>query len=292
PESFPQRWQAALEAAVPWAAYLAARTASQRGEAWVRCAALAKDPRILDCFAEALAANGVAGEVRVGKLLDLILTSRFLERPVSAAVKGPSSAGKSYLCARVLDFFPPRAYYALSAMSEKALAYSKEPLEHRMLVVYEAAGLRSQFASYLVRSLLSEGRVRYETVEKTASGLKARLIEREGPTGLLVTTTAIKLHEENETRLLEIPVTHTRAQTQEGLRQLARDGHRPIVDVSAWHAFQEWLGGAEHRVTVPYAESLAALIPPVHVRLRRDFAAVLALIKSHAILHQASRERG
>jgi hypothetical protein len=64
------------------------------------------------------------------------------------------------------------------------------------------SGLSGDFASYLVRSLLSEGRVRYETVEKTKDGLKPRLIEREGPTGLLVTTTAVKLHPENETRLL------------------------------------------------------------------------------------------
>src|SRR5439155_6355143 len=33
------------------------------------------------------------------------------------------------------------------------------------------------------------------------------------------------------------------------------------------------------------------LIPPVAVRLRRDFRAVLNLIRTHAILHQATRER-
>jgi hypothetical protein len=100
-------------------------------------------------------------------------------------------------------------YHALSAMSERALAYSEEPLVHRFLVLYEAAGLRSDFTSYLLRSLLSEGRVRYETVEKTPDGLRSRVIEREGPTGLLVTTTAIGLHPENETRLLSITVTDT-----------------------------------------------------------------------------------
>jgi hypothetical protein len=31
-------------------------------------------------------------------------------------------------------------------------------------------------------------------------------------------------------------------------------------------------------------------VPPVSVRLRRDFAAVLALVKAHAILHQMSRQ--
>jgi hypothetical protein len=52
-----------------------------------------------------------------------------------------------------------------------------------------------------------------------------------------------------------------------------------------------WLAAAEHGVTVPYADELAAAIPPVAVRLRRDFGALLNLIRAHAILHQASRER-
>jgi hypothetical protein len=44
-------------------------------------------------------------------------------------------------------------------------------------------------------------------------------------------------------------------------------------------------------VAIPYAPALAELVPPVAVRLRRDFGAVLNLIQTHAILHQASRER-
>ena len=87
-------------------------------------------------------------------------------------------------------------------MSERAMAYSEKPLVHCFLVLYEATALKNDFVAYLVRSLLSEGRVRYETVEKTKDGLRSRLIEREGPTGLLVTTTAIRLHPENETAAL------------------------------------------------------------------------------------------
>lgn len=86
----------------------------------------------------------------------------------------------------MLDFSPESAYYCLTAMSERAMVYSTEPLKHRHLVLYEAAGM-GEDASYFIRSLLSEGQVRYETVERTAGGLKARLIEREGPTGLLLT---------------------------------------------------------------------------------------------------------
>ena len=48
----------------------------------------------------------------------------------------------------------------------------------------EAAGVQGEFGNYLVRSLLPEGRLVYEFVEKTKDGLRNRRIEREGPTGL------------------------------------------------------------------------------------------------------------
>jgi hypothetical protein len=64
----------------------------------------------------------------------------------------------------------------------------------------------------------------------------------------------------------------------------------PDTDMSSWLAFQTWLGLANHRVYIPYAVSLATALAPVAVRLRRDFALVLNLIKAHALLHQMTRE--
>jgi hypothetical protein len=175
-------------------------------------------------------------------------------------------------------------------MSEKTLAYSDEPIRHRFLVLYEAAGMSGDFQTYLIRSLLSEGRLRYETIEKTSEGMKPRLIEREGPTGLIVTTTMERLHPENETQLLSLSVTDTREQTGQVLRALAEEDVS-VPDLAPWAALQEWIEAGSRRVTIPFAKVLAEKVPPVSVRLRRDFAAVLSLIKAHAILHQASRDR-
>ena len=52
--------------------------------------------------------------------------------------------------------------------------------------------MMGEFASYLLRSLLSEGRIVYEMVESQPCGLVPRRIEKEGPTGLIVTTTAVR----------------------------------------------------------------------------------------------------
>ena len=290
-EHFKERFTAALRVATPYAEFERAEREATARKAWAECEDLVLVPNILERFAEDLARSGVVGESKLAKLLYLAVTSRFLERPVSVAMKGPSSGGKSYLTERVLGFFPDEAYYALTAMSEHALAYGDEPLKNRVLVLYEAAGMDSDLTTYFVRSLLSEGRLRYETVEKTSEGMKPRLIEREGPTGLIVTTTAVKLHPENETRLLSLTVTDTQEQTRAVMEALAEEVGEEESDLGEWHPLQRWLGTAEHRVNIPYAKTLAALIPPVAVRLRRDFGAVRNLIRAHAILQQASRER-
>lgn len=254
------------------------------------CAELARAPRILDRFAEALASRGVVGEGRAVKLTYLILTTRFLQRPVSAAVKGPSSAGKSFLIENVLASFPKTAYYNLTAMSERVLVYTKQPLSHRFIVICEASALRGDMLQYLIRSLLSEGRINYEVVERAGDTFQTRRIEQEGPTGLLVTTTAVKLHPENETRFFSIPVNDSPEQTGAILRAIAAQNGESEPD-PMWLDYQEWIERAEHRVVVPYATALANSVPPQAVRLRRDFASLLSLIKAHAILHQASRER-
>lgn len=290
PDQFPDRWQVALTRAVPWTQYAAEQADSERQAAWELCRDLAREPRILDTFADGLTATGYAGDTRVPKLLYLALTSRRLDRPVSAVVKGPSSGGKSYAVERTAAYFPESAYYALSGMSERALAYGDEPLSHRMLIVYEAAGMAGEMQSYLLRSLLSEGRIRYETVEKTSDGIRPRLIEREGPTGVILTTTAVRLHPENETRLLSIPVADTPEQTRAVLRALAMGSSEP-VNFEPWRALQTWLDHVERRVAIPFAATLVELIPPVAVRLRRDIGAVLNLIRAHALLHQAIRDR-
>jgi hypothetical protein len=291
PDMFREQFEAALEDAEPWIEIERAAAEAASCEAREACRELAQEPDILGRFAEELARSGVAGEARIAKLLYLAVTSRLLARPVSIALKDPSSGGKSHVVERVLSFVPERAYYALTAMSERTLAYSEEPIKHRFLVIYEAAGMSGEFATYLMRSLLSEGRVRYETVEKTSEGIKPRLIEREGPTGLIVTTTAVKLHPENETRLLSLTVTDTQDQTRAVMAALAEEAGEAGPNFESWHALQVWLEGAERRVSIPYAKILADLIPPVAVRLRRDFGALLNLIRAHALLHQASRDR-
>jgi hypothetical protein len=129
----------------------------------------------------------------------------------------------------------------------------------------------------------------YELVEKTKFGIRARLIDKPGPTGLITTTTAPKLHPENETRLLSLGVIDTPDQTRAVMQALAADDAASTINYSQWHALQTWLATGERQVAVPFARKLADRIPPVAVRLRRDFKLLLTLIRAHALLHRANR---
>ena len=266
----------------------------RRDAAWGSCGELGSAPRILDRFGESMEGLGVVGEYRVTRLLYFAIVSRLFRRPVSVVVKGPSSGGKSWVTEMTLKHFPTSAYYALSAMSERALVYSKEPLKHRMLVFYEASGMAGELQSYLVRTLLSEGRLRYETVGKN---LQTILIEREGPTGALITTTQVSLHPENETRLVSVTVDDSTNQTAVVMQSAARRYERDVRSADdpamfgEWLEFQRWIELGGHDVLVPYARALAKEIPPVATRLRRDFSALLTLVEAHALLHQVNRDR-
>jgi hypothetical protein len=289
-DDFDQAWTTMVATAKPWTSIAKEQAEAVSAEAWEACRTLATQPDITSLAADHLELRGVVGERRVSRLLYLIVTSRLLDRPINASIKGPSSSGKSYNLEQVLRLFPDSTYYSLSGMSEKALIYDDEPLVHRYLVIYEAGGLNGDFASYLMRSLLSEGRVHYVTVEKTAEGIRPRTLTREGPTGLLTTTTQVHLHPENETRMLSINTTDSQDQTRRILLSIATP-NTEIPNVTEWHALQTWLTHATHDVAIPYAAQLATMIPPIAVRLRRDFNLLLSLIRSHAILHQANRER-
>ncbi|CAN5564901.1 hypothetical protein BH23CHL4_BH23CHL4_07970 [soil metagenome] len=285
----------AMEASVRLAETVAASTQQSADDAWGQCSGIAQNTDILSLAATTVHHLGLTGEARNTKLMFLTLVSRLFERPVSAVVKGPSSAGKSYLVERVLMLMPGDAYYALSAVSDKVLAHSQEPIKHRHLIIYEAAGMSGDFASYLLRSLLSEGRIRYETMVQTSEGWVPRLIEREGPAGVILTTTAAKLHPENETRMLSLLASDSREQTREIMRTIATqaecsgaDGNN-LPDLTEWHALQAWLSTGERRVTIPYAMELANAIPTIAVRLRRDFGLLMTLIRAHALLHRQNR---
>jgi hypothetical protein len=123
--------------------------------------------------------------------------------------------------------------------------------------------------------------------------LRPHRIEKAGPTGLLMTTTAAVVDAELETRCLADFTDDSPEQTRRVYMVLAElEENDDPVDYKRWHDLQEWLADQEERrVHIPYVYELAQLFPNDATRLRRDFVATLCLVRALTILHQASRER-
>jgi hypothetical protein len=262
---------------------------------------LASEANILGTLLKDLAASGLAGEQDGACLVYLMLTSRLLpwgkptNRLVSGLPKGASSTGKSFLTELVLRFFPASAYFLLTAASKRYLFYTEESLEHRFVVVAEWASIANdEDLVAALRTLLTEGRLRYGSVSTEGNVPVAFEIDKAGPTGLLMTTTRAHIDEELETRLISFITDDSPEQTRKVFEALARleDDDELPVDVARWHNLQEWFAQrGEHRVHIPYIEQLAKLMPNDAPRLRRDFVSLLCLVRAHALLHQITRER-
>jgi hypothetical protein len=266
-----------------------------RDELWAKGSHLAMLPNILDQFEVDIAQAGLVNELTNAKILFLVVLSQMLDRILSVVVKGSSSEGKSYLVDRVLDFFIASMYHKLTGMSEKALIYTDRDFRHIHLVFIEQSGMSGEMQSYLIRTLLSEGRLVYEVTIKGLDGqFGTQKIEKEGPTGCIVTTTLLNLHTENETRLISITSNDTPEQTKAIMLAKGRQksSGQPLEppDFEAWHALVEWVKLGSTKVIVPYGYWLSELIPPVAVRLRRDISTIFSLIETHALLHQVNRE--
>ena len=65
-------------------------------------------------------------------------------------------------------------------------------------------------------------------------------IVKEGPTGLIFTTTQATVHHENETRLLSLNTDDSNEQTSRVMMQLASEAVND-VHLDRWHDLQHWL---------------------------------------------------
>jgi urease gamma subunit len=178
---------------------------------------------------------------------------------------------------------------------EKALLYWEDDFPHKILSMGEAAGTEEKdMQDYLLRELMSEGKLVYPIAQRHGGTIT---IIKNGPVAFMVTTTKAALNPENETRMLSLEIDDSAEQTTRVLNRVAlnvgTNADKDAIDFHPWHFFQQWLADGNRDVTVPYAVALAKLIAARSggsVRLRRDFAQVLAAIKSHALMHRYHRD--
>jgi len=267
-----------------------------------RAGALRRDPDILGRVAAAIQANGYAGNVTPAVLAYVALTSRLLERPINLAFVGESSAGKNAILDAARALVPPEAVYMFSAGSPRALLYTPEALQHRVVIFKEADSIPDDGpAASAVRALAQDNEMRYEVtmLSATSGKFETQTITKKGPTGLLTTSTCALAHQLN-TRVLVMPVADDEGTTTRKVilakgKEAAGRTRRRTTDIEAFVAFQRWLTLAgERRVVVPFGAALAQAMPKaLELRMRRDFLKILSCVQTIALLRrQGQRQRG
>jgi len=253
---------------------------------------LLEQPNLLNEAILAVENSGVVGERRAVGILHLAAKSRALKRPVNIEVNSPSSVGKTHTVLGVLALEPDSGVYELTAGSERALIYLDESLEHRTLYIQEPEGLQQGVGAAVIKSLVWEGRLRYDTVVKEDGGFVGKHIEKDGPTGLILTTTR-PIDEQISNRMLRLELDSSNEQTRRILSSIAQgmNGAKPSIDVRLWHAVS-LLVGEPAEVEISYGEWLAEHLATSTLRLRRDFTHLLTLIQASAVLYQFQRLRG
>jgi hypothetical protein len=149
----------------------------------------------------------VVGEATNKLVGYLAAVSRLLERPLAVVIQSSSAAGKSSLMDAVLAFVPQEARTQYSAMTGQSLFYmGQTSLKHRILAIAEEEG--ASRASYAMKLLQSEGELTIASTGTDAAtgNLITQEYRVEGPTMLMMTTTAIDLDEELLNRCLVLTV--------------------------------------------------------------------------------------
>jgi hypothetical protein len=295
PENFKERMLALIETARPFSELRAGAFSAEARECLAKASALLHSPDILNQLKAAIRATGFAGDTRPALMNYFGITSRLLQAPLNLAYISQSASGKNAGVDASLPFFPETSFYLLRASTPRALIYNAEDFEHRVVILTEADSLPEDGpAASAVRSLMSDGEMTYEVVERDEDGnFHVRKIVKPGPTGLITTSTKT-LGDQASTRTLTVSISDSPKQTRLVMHAQADRANDELVqpDFEPWVAAQRWLELAgERRVVIPFARKLADLLPATAVRMRRDFAQLLTVIQTNALLNQCQRER-
>lgn len=295
PDGFAETMEKLLKSARPVAEIQQEASDAEARACLETCLHLLNDPNLIRRLVKVVGKLGYAGDPRPAIITYLGLISRLLERPLNVAYISPSAAGKNAAVEATLPMFSPEAFYLLRASSPRALIYNDENFRHRTVILTEADSLPEDGpAASAVRSLMSDGEMAYEVVEKGSDGqFQVRKILKPGPTGLITTSTK-PLGDQATTRTLTVSIPDSPDQTRLVLHAQADRVNQVAAppDLNGWIALDRWLALAgERRVVIPFANLLADLVPVNAVRMRRDFRQLLSVIQALALLHQNLRDR-
>ena len=258
-------------------------------------------PDLIDQVVNDIHSMGVAGETDLARIIYLVGTSRLLERPLAAIVRGHTSAGKSYVINSVAKLFPPEMVIHAHRITPQALVHLPQGSLVRRFVVAGERSLKRDSdaveATRALREMLGDGYLsKLITVKDKKGGFATQEIHQPGPIAYVESTTlgATEILDEDRSRCLLLTVDETAEQTQRIIMGEATRRAGTLVPsndkaqvVLKHHAMQRMLRPV--RIQIPYAPDVGRQFPANTVEARRIFPHLLSLIEGSALLHQYQR---
>jgi len=237
---------------------------------------------------------GVIGEEKTALTHYIVFTSRITDEPISEIVKGESSAGKSYVVARIMLMFPKETYRDLTDATAQSFFYvPKDYFAHKIIIIFEKHG--SEKTDYSIRSLQSEKKLKLQVTIKDPETGQFMAVEKEvdGPVGFISTTTDARVHAENETRVLSIYPDESKQQTERVL-EISDLKYRGLTgpsesEIKKWQTIQKVL--KPYPVLILFVEEIRKSFPKEPVRVRRDYSKFLSILSVVTLLHQQQRSK-
>jgi hypothetical protein len=252
----------------------------------------------------------VVGEGAAIRALYLTFASRFLTGEAVRLLRlGASASGKNLVVEKTLPFIPDDVVVQISGSSPKSLPYyggdDPDALKHKIVYIPEAVipakkpGEADNDFTTMLRTLISEGRLVYQTVVIYPDGRReTETITKNGPI-VAILTTARDVDHELKTRCLVQDTDESGEQTVAIVERSLSDADEERLNYQAWLDFQRWLEmDAPYRVRIPFKKAIfiafmrwrPGFLEAVAMRMRRDVKSLLSVVKASAVLHKAQRE--
>lgn len=270
--------------------------------------AIAQDPLLFKKRLDVVNQFGVVGERNVIAMYFAALDSRLLPgdngdiNTLAVKNQGHFGSGKSFALGKTLEIYPESCYHMITNGSAKSLYYLPEGLSYKALVVAEGFQFQSNNAAdselaYIVRSLISEGRIRYMVPQKDSSGNMITVEKKlDGPTSFITTTVMEKLEPQLEDRLFTVHPNESPEHTRNIVKASAAKAAGDISSVdertiAVWKEYHRSLKPV--KIIIPYAQEIAKFILGDNVMplaVRRAFNRVISVIKAVTCAYQHQRQ--
>jgi len=269
--------------------------------------AILQSSNILDHAVEAIKALGFDphGQEDAVKAVVLGQVSRLTGSCFHVLIQGNLGEGKSDLARKTGSLHPAELREEVTSFSEMGLAYVGERgLVNKVVILGERRrndGDGDGASTAILRQLVSENRYTRRTVGDVDGTKTAINLRIDGPASFVETTTSTNVFAEDESRMIKVVLRSTPQQRSRNLGFIyececgSRGGSAGEERTKAiWNCVFRQIRPCEvilfgGGVSLPPA--LEGLLDVSHSDVKRRLRQVISLIKSHALLHQHTRQR-